>query len=111
MFCDQPCRHCGEERKTPEDLEKERESQIADLEKEIREINSMISPIVDEISSLESDLASLKCELSELQEERSPLKKDLKKLKEMAVHYKILDKSIIADQDPYQTRLPIPVRT
>lgn len=103
---DPRCR-CGKKRITPEELEKKRQHNIEDLEKEIREINCHISPIVDEIASLEDELSELNCELHEYQNDREPLLADLACWENTTVHYERRDKAFLARQDPHQAKLPL----
>lgn len=103
---EEPHCRCGEERTSPEDLEKLKETNVGVLESAIDDINWKISPVVDQISSLEDELSNLQIELKELQEEREPLKTDLKKWEDLTVHYEKRDKAFVAEQDPHQAKLP-----
>jgi len=110
------CRQCSEDRISPEDLERRKETEAARLEKEIEQANEHAAGIKDSIEFHQSiiaehtgPLADLKQELEELRDEIRPVRESLKKWENQIIFYEEKDRALKAEQDKYQTTLPFEV--
>jgi len=111
-----PCRSCKNPRATPEELARIREAKISSIKKDLEELNEVAGKLRDSIefhasiiAEHQQDLNDARKELGELREDAAPLKEALKRWEDQEVFYEKRDKAFMAEQDPFQTKLPFEV--